>query len=156
MSFRGEFIIALRKYPKAAVIPALQTLFEAWTRLDCVYLLTHPRTPNLMESGVRYVREGAPEIWKDIPTILEDGEDDCEGLACWLAAELRVRRGVPSAVVSLERQPGGRVIHAVVTDPASGRRWDPSVDLGMHSRSRKRRDPLPPLVSPPWRGGRRA
>lgn len=111
---------------------ALERFFEAMTRFNVDFLSTHPDFPNLYESGVRYRRE-RPEIWKDIPTAMRDGWDDCEGLSSWLAAELRVRRGMPNARVKLIQQPtiGRKLWHAIVYDPDSNRRFDPSKRLGM-------------------------
>lgn len=125
--------IALRAYPFHMRVDVLKTFFEAQVRVNMAYLHAHPATPNLYEAGVRYRREGSPERWKDIPTILHDGFDDCEGLSCWLAAELRVRRGIPGARVQLVRQRRNRnLLHAVVEDAGDPkRRWDPSRMLGM-------------------------
>jgi len=127
-------------------LSVLSTYFEAQTLVNMAYLLAFPNTPSLYKSGVRYRREGTPEKWKDIPTILRDGFDDCEGLACWLAAELRVRRDIETARVHLTSQPlsgeagegTAALIHALVVDGANlRRRWDPSKVLGMKPRKRK-------------------
>jgi len=137
--------IALRCYPPGMRLSVLATYFEAQTRVNVAYLLAFPKTPPLYKSGVRYRREGTPEQWKDIPTILRDGFDDCEGLACWLAAELRVKRRIEAARVHLVSQASeggdaGAVIHAVVVDGANlRRRWDPSKVLGMRPQPRRRK-----------------
>ena len=80
-------------------------------------------------------------MWKDIPTALRHGFDDCEGLASWFAAELRVKHKIPGAVVKLLPQPTRRrrMWHAVVVDLETGRKWDPSKRLGMRPRKRRRR-----------------
>lgn len=136
--------IALRCYPPSARLDVLATFFEAQTRVNMAYLLAYPKTPALYRAGVRYRREGTPEKWKDIPTILRDGHDDCEGLACWLAAELRVRRNLETARVHLITQEQGSadtgaVLHAIVVDAANRRRrWDPSKVLGMTPRRRRK------------------
>lgn len=145
---RGVFEINLRVYPQKEHTRILESIFEVWTRINCSYLRAHPETPLLYRSGVRYRREDTPraldgkravlENWKDIPTILADGYDDCEGLSAWLAAELRCRRGMDTAVVRLIKQPtrsGRRLWHAVVIDLATGRKWDPSKRLGMRPRA---------------------
>ena len=56
----GEFQIRLGSYPKAMQTKVLETMFEGWTRINCAYLVAHPETPPLYESGVRYRREGSP------------------------------------------------------------------------------------------------
>jgi len=137
--------IALRCYPPKMRLAVLTTYFEAQTRVNVAYLAAFPQTPPLYKSGVRYRREGTPEQWKDIPTILRDGFDDCEGLACWLAAELRVNRRIEAARVHLVSQAhddadDGAVIHAIVVDGANPRRrWDPSKVLGMRPQPRRRK-----------------
>jgi hypothetical protein len=132
--------VQLHAYPKGLRLDVLRTFFEAQVRVNMVYLKAHPSVPLLYESGVRYKREGMPERWKDIPTILRDGYDDCEGLSCWLAAELRVRQGVFSATVDLiSNRRNESLLHAIVVDVQQPwRRWDPSVRLGMKSRRRKK------------------
>lgn len=131
--------LALREYPEGTRIDVLSTFFEAQTRVNMIYLIAYPETPPLYSAGVRYRREGSPEQWKDIPTILRDGHDDCEGLACWLAAELRVRKGITTAYVHLIRQRSGTLIHAIVADTEDKkRRWDPSRKLGMVPQRRRK------------------
>ena len=130
----GTFYINLPSYPASVQKPVLEGLFEGWVLANCAWLQAHTRAPGLYASGVIYRRE-EPEVWKDIPSILEDGCDDCEGLSCYLAAELRVRHGVRSAAVRLIEQPTRtrrRLWHAVVSD-AAGKIWDPSRRLGMGS-----------------------
>ena len=141
----GTFFIKLPTYPANLQRPILECLFEGWTKINCAWLASHPTAPRLYTSGVIYRRE-TPEVWKDIPSILEDGCDDCEGLSCWLAAELRVRDNITNARVVLIEQPTRlqrRLWHAVVKDP-TGRTWDPSRRLGMGG----------PNDRPPTRRGR--
>lgn len=127
--------VALSAYPKGLRVDVLETFFEAQVRVNMVFLLAHEDLPDLYDAGIRYRREGMPERWKDIPTILRDGYDDCEGLSCWRAAELRVREGIETAKVHLIRQRRNpNLLHAVVIDAANPRRrWDPSRVLGMKS-----------------------
>lgn len=122
-------------------------LLTAMVAINEDYLLANPQTPNLYDSGVRYSmryeREG--EELADIPTILERGEDDCDGLAPWLAAEYRVRHGIDARPTFQWRvHPSGRgndyhivVERRVVRYDDRGRlveSWeieDPSKRLGM-------------------------
>lgn len=120
---RGE--LALRLY--------LDTLF----RLDIAYLRDYPDTPPLYEAGVVYKPEPIGlEKWKDVPVIMTDGHGDCEDLACWLAAEMVVRKGIDARPV-FEKQPtktpGFSLYHIVVVGP--GFREDPSKKLGMKGRA---------------------
>ena len=133
--------LALSAYPHGLRVSVLETFFEAQVRVNSAYLLASPDVPNLYDARVRYQREGLPEQWKDIPTILRDGYDDCEGLACWLAAELRVRGGVDTAMVHLTRgRRNPNLLHAIVIDGENRRRrWDPSRVLGMTPKRKKLR-----------------
>jgi hypothetical protein len=116
----------------------LELYFEAQVRANIVFLGLNPDTPNLYASGVEYAREGAPELWLDIPAILLQGYDDCEGLAAWLTAEVRSRAPNslgptrrPAAVVTLKKTRRRGLWHAVVKDKESGEVFDPSRKLGM-------------------------
>ena len=113
-------------------------MFEASTVIGVAWLKLHPRTPLLYSSDVEYRREGSPERWKDIPTILETGYDDCEGLSVWLAAELRTRAPNsignyrrPAACVALKSTRRSNLFHAVVYDRETREIFDPSRKLGM-------------------------
>ncbi len=115
----------------------LETLFEAQTLIGAAWLKRNPEAPLLYASGVYYEREGAPERWYDIPSIIRRGRDDCEGLAVYLAAELRTRspnsvgkKRRPCACVVLKHTRKG-IWHAVVEDKTTGEFFDPSRKLGM-------------------------
>lgn len=112
---------------------SLRALLECLVNLDEMHLRTHPRTPGLYESGVVY-REEPPgaEDWQDIPTTLAMECGDCEDLACWRAAELRVRRGVRAvADFTRETQADGTVLYHIVVRLPDGSIEDPSRLLGM-------------------------
>jgi hypothetical protein len=116
----------------------LKHLLEALTVANIAYLLKHPHTPNLYESGVRYEEEPANrDEWQDIPDTIARRTGDCEDLASWRVAELRVRGGEPQAthaitVAELPNASGEtvttyhiRVLHE------DGSVEDPSRKLGM-------------------------
>lgn len=105
--------------------------------------------PRLYDSGV-YYREEKPgfEDWPDVPTVLEQGWGDCEDLAGYRAAELRVYDGIDAVPVikwkwipanqmkdagyppgSIPRD-GVWLVHCLVRYP-DGRIEDPSKILGM-------------------------
>lgn len=132
MSYRITYVV--EKMPGGGIDPAmLDILLDALTRIDMVWLLRHPETPGVYQSGVRYQEEppGA-EDWADIPTCLALGWADCEDLACWRAAELRVRHGVEAkAFAECQMQPdGSRLYHIMVSLP-DGSVECPSRELGM-------------------------
>jgi hypothetical protein len=77
--------------PEGYKFTVLDHLLEALTMANVAYLLTHPGTPLLYESGVRYELEpDGRDEWQDIPDTIARRTGDCEDLACWRVAELRV------------------------------------------------------------------
>ena len=78
----------------------LHDMLELLARRNMRYLRDNPQTPGIFRSGVRYEQEPeGNEDWLDIPTILKWGVADCEELAAWLVAELRVRHNVPARFI---------------------------------------------------------
>lgn len=82
------------------------------------------------------------EHFCDIGTIMRLGGIDCDGMACWRAAELR-QAGIPAIpfMTHRERPGGGTTYHALVRWPpfASVTYWtdeDPSLILGMGGAAR--------------------
>lgn len=114
-------------------------LVRALVEIDVEYLLQHPETPPLYQSGVVYrpqqsVQGSATpglDHWWDVPTCRAAGEGSCEDLASWRVAELRlagyehVRPFVHSKVA-----PGGMTIYHIVVMTPDGEE-DPSKALGM-------------------------
>lgn len=116
----------------------LQSLLEGLTMANVAYLLARPDTPMLYQSGVRYLEEAAGvDEWQDIPDTLARRFGDCEDLACWRVAELRVRGNQPNATrritVSDIPDRSGKVVttfHITVLRQ-DGTFEDPSRTLGM-------------------------
>lgn len=118
-------------------------LLDACTRLDEVFLRSHPRTPRLYASGVCYSREREDhgehfeERFLTIPMCLQwrgrdghcsQGAGDCDDLACWRAAELRVSGEDSGARAEPLRRTGG---WHVIVRRSDGAAEDPSRILGM-------------------------
>ena len=80
----------------------------------------------LLGSRIRYQRERGREHWQTAAELQRSLRGDCEDLAAYEVARLRVA-GVRAAV-TLEGTSAG--YHAVCTLP-DGRTWDPSLALGM-------------------------
>lgn len=99
--------------------------------------------PPIYESGVRYRKE-AEDTWRHADDVLCSGWGDCEDLAAWRAAELRVSGEDPDARVLVYRS-GPRRFHAVVA-MGDGRIEDPSLLLGMKVSEARRRQ------LPRWEG----
>lgn len=116
----------------------LAQLLDCLTRWN-VDLMTHyrGRVPPLYSAGVRYKRENYqgihPEDWRDCLEVVRRGGGDCEDLACYRAAELRMQ-GEPARAMFVERETpaGGRLFHIVV-QRRGGRLEDPSRQLGMNA-----------------------
>ena len=111
----------------------LGRLLAALVALDVDYLRGNPRTPLLYAAGVRYEQEeGDREDWLDVPNVLARRRGDCEDLACWRVAELRVA-GETGARVCFRRMihKNGLSLFHVYVKRANGTREDPSARLGM-------------------------
>lgn len=125
----------------------LKTALVALVRIDVAYLLSHPDTPRLYDSGVRYAPDPTEwtggedelperrrvELWRDVPSVIEAGEGDCEDLACWLTAERIVRDRILARPVFLWAHKGPQrrmTYHIQVTSHERGTE-DPSRRLGL-------------------------
>jgi len=71
--------------------------------------------PDLYESGVVYRPEIGTEYWKTAQELINDGLGDCEDLANYRAAELRLKHGIDAHATAIKTGPG--LYHAVVAGP---------------------------------------
>lgn len=110
----------------------IRVLLRALVAVDLLYLLRHPETPQLYDSGVVYQEEppGA-EDWQDVPTCLRFGWGDCEDLACWLAAEYQIKGVNAEPFASSTALEGGVTLYHIRVRLPDGRIEDPSRILGM-------------------------
>ena len=116
-----------------AKLEALTHLVEALVRVNVAWLRERRAgVPWLYESGVRYEEEplGRDE-WQDIPETLERREGDCEDLASWRLAELRVRSFEDARPFVKRTVFGPRTVYHVAVRRSDGRIEDPSRVLGM-------------------------
>ena len=106
----------------------LADLLEWLTDVNEGFLAENPWTPPLYSSGVRY-REEPPgtEEFCAIPDVLRRGWGDCDDLAPWRAAELRLCGEEATA----EPVHMGDGLWHVVVRRADGSIEDPSALLGM-------------------------
>lgn len=94
--------------------------------------------PSVYAAGVRYQRENYagvhPEDWRDCLEVIRRGGGDCEDLAAYRAAELRVSGDQNARCMFIERArpDGGRLFHIVVMR-GDGTLEDPSRALGMNA-----------------------
>lgn len=106
-------------------------LLHALTAIDVDWLRDNPSTPALYAAGVVYKRERlGMELWQSIPIVLRHGFGDCEDLACWRVAELRLRGEKAYAFSKRKRTPRGWLYHILV-QRGDGATEDPSRLLGM-------------------------
>lgn len=120
---------------RALDFPRMGILLEALAQIDAIELVALPKIPPLYLAGVRYVGAGddeADDSWDDVLTVLERGWGDCEDLAAWRIAELRVRHRIAAApaFVFTEDDRGTQRFHVLVRWP-NGFLEDPSRALGM-------------------------
>jgi hypothetical protein len=125
-------------------IPLLDQQRVLWSQLWCVirfnvaWLLPRLKsTPLLYESGVRFQRErdGALNVWSNIPAVMRRRISHCVGLSCWRVAELQARaeQAIPCLQVFEENRPDfGLVTEFHVTVLRENKdHEDPSRLLGM-------------------------
>ena len=132
---RVEIVLYVDPNSQKAIQYALDQLFV----YDIAWLLAHPNTPALYQSGVRYEREpwaGKYEEFLSIPFVLDRGWGDCDDLSCWRAAEIAVTNtyAKPLVIEAPGSREGARRWHCVV-DLGGGRFDDPSLRLGMRGSS---------------------
>lgn len=125
-------------------IATLNALLRALCIINADILKRNPMMPLIYQSGARYMRDPLiryqhdqncqwrmSETWKDCAQVLSDGVGDCEDLACWRAAELRIRFEKNARVTWRRRVVRGvQVFHILVVHP-DGSIEDPSLRLGM-------------------------
>lgn len=121
----------LRLQVSAANRPQLRVALAGLTAMDLAYV---PELPPLYEAGVRYRRE-APDTWSTADIVYARGFGDCEDLAAWRAAELRITGEDPAATADLY-EVAPRKWHAIVLR-GDGTIEDPSKVLGMRTRRRR-------------------
>jgi hypothetical protein len=127
------------KDPKVGAILA-RKLLQSIVLSNRYYLHTHPNTPLLYSSGVRYQREPNAfryEEFADIPTVLKRGWGDCDDLVAWRVAEIQHREKRPADPLiywRLHERPNGSPLtiwHVQVRRQDTGEVEDPSRLLGM-------------------------
>lgn len=108
---------------------------EALTRCNVLWLETHPQAVELYRSGVRYRQEKDTEAWLDIPHVIENRYGDCEDLAAWRVAELRVQGVKAKPFLRWYNRPSqGITLYHVQVRLPDGKIEDPSRVLGMKGR----------------------
>ncbi len=148
---RPRFLLTMPDTDDPSRFVPLIILLESLTSINEFHLRRGLKAgspyPRLYQSGV-YYREEKPgfEDWPDIPKVLSQGWGDCEDLAGYRAAELRVYDGIDAQPVikwtwipaDRMREAGYTVIpkdgvwlvHCLVRYP-NGKIEDPSKILGM-------------------------
>lgn len=113
----------------------LMWILECLVNCNRTYLQSHPQTPRIYESGVRYTHEDSTEDWEGIPAIRKHGGGDCEDLGAWRVAELR-EAGEPAKpylkftevegfwhyhiqVQRMKRDQHGNWVNGIIEDPSA-------------------------------------
>ncbi len=121
----------------------MRYLLEALTMANVAYLLECRArgvdVPLLYQSGVRYLAEpDGRDEWQDIPDTLARSTGDCEDLACWRVAELRVcfnqrraRRGITVTHYADPKSGADVTLYHILVLHEDGTVEDPSRILGM-------------------------
>lgn len=122
--------------PAELDVSTVEDFAEILTRQNVRYLMAHPETPLLYQSGAFYRIQ--PEYWLSIPWALQATRQgrgvDCKVLAAWRAAELRVFGGEPyTRCVGSEHPTPTEILYHVRVLRQDGRLEDPSAALGMRS-----------------------
>lgn len=113
---------------------ALGYLLDCLLMIDIHYLRKYPNLPLVYGSGVTYEHDGKKDDpFRCVLRCLDVGTADCEDLACWRAAELRVKFGIHASpcFVRKMREDGTELIHIFVRLPGQNNFEDPSKILGM-------------------------
>jgi len=109
----------------------LKMMLEALIYANVLYLQHCPETPPLYAAGVPYVVEPpGRDNWQDIPRTLAIREADCEDLACYRIAELRVR-GENALPHVTSKKIGTFTLFHIQVMRGDGTVEDPSRILGM-------------------------
>lgn len=133
--FKPQYKLALFGRTPKLNEQILYILLDALVKIDELWLRYKPSIPLLYRSGVRYQQEPpGVEDWCDIGEVRRQGFADCEDLAAWRVAELRVKFGINARPYVKKPRVirNGRVLmyHIQVLLP-DGRIEDPSRKLGM-------------------------
>lgn len=107
-----------------------------------------PSIKSAIKQGVRWRPEppGTGEALDLAPTVLRRGWGDCDDLAPWLAAEMRLQGDASARAIAIRS--GKKRWHAIVED-GQGRRYDPSLWAGMRGEVSIDGDPrITPLADP--------
>jgi hypothetical protein len=98
----------------------LLNLAQAACKTNEIHLLYDSTLPDLYQSGVKYHLEPeGVEEWVDIPCVLERGWGDCDDLAPYRIAELRIRHGIiADPLIRWRQNASGRwVYHMLIIYP---------------------------------------
>ena len=109
-------------------------LLTCLINIDIRFLKKFPATPSLYSSGVIYIEElPGQEDWRDVESVLKHGGGDCEDLACWRIAELRMLGVDARPRIEWKLKPDGNQLYHIQVRLPTGEVEDPSTKLGMKS-----------------------
>jgi hypothetical protein len=113
--------------------PSLDAALEGLVRLNLTMFRVAAQqgrpVPSVYKAGIHWQRDKG-ETWDTADIVRRRGYGDCEDLAAWRAAELRMQ-GIPAAAVVRASNSPNVAWHAIVALPG-GKFEDPSAKLGMY------------------------
>lgn len=118
-------------------VAILYAMLDALVLADVLFFQSNPQTPGVYEAGLQYqAEEIGHDDWRDVPSVLDHKGGDCEDLACYRVAELRVRTGenckpyISWQMVNSAKY-GTFTLYHIRVQRADGSIEDPSKILGM-------------------------
>lgn len=122
-----------------AKVAILHAMLDALVLANTLFLLSAPACPGVYQAGLAYqAEEIGHDDWRDIPAVLAHKGGDCEDLACYRVAELRVRHGelgakprVTSRQIQSPKYGEFTLYHITVLRGDGVTVEDPSLALGM-------------------------
>lgn len=105
----------------------LRGFLELLVYINRGFLRSHPGTPSLYRSGVRYRRT---TVWDSIPALYGRRYGDCKSLSAALIAEYREKGIQAKPVFRFRRNRNGELLFHILVQTKNGFE-DPSKVLGM-------------------------
>lgn len=116
----------------------VRALCELLTQVNEEILRGDPRIPDVYEAGIKrglhYLfvpTRGGDDDWCDVLQVLAQGYGDCEDLAAYRAAVLRVRHNIAARCDFEVTKVNGRDEYHIFVRHPDGRKEDPSRVLGL-------------------------
>lgn len=111
-----------------ALRPIVASFNDSLALANLQWLKTHPETPSVYDSGIRYVEDKGQDDWCDIPEVIRRGYGDCDDINAWRLGELLFRGIECKAGVDVTRSENDVTYHTFVVYP-DGSTEDPAARI---------------------------